>query len=323
MKFVDYYQVMGIAEDASADTIKKVYRKLARKYHPDVSQETDAEAKFKELGEAYEVLKDPDKRREYDDLRTHGTFDEGEFRPPPDWHSNADFGAGGYTEVDPAQFSEFFESLFGRGYSQRPGAAGDGAARRQFSMRGEDILYTIAVPLEEAFSGSTRTIALQLHEFDATGTPTPKTKTLRVTIPAGVTQDQKIRLRGQGNPGLGKGASGDLYLQVDLLPHPQFTVDGRNLTLVVPVTPWEAALGATIDVPTLTGAVKLNIPANTKSGQKLRLKSKGLPGNPAGDLFVVAQLVLPDISNDADRELFRKMEQQMGFDPRAQMEHSR
>lgn len=318
MKFVDYYQTMGVPETATADEIKKAYRRLARKYHPDVSKEKNAEAKFKELGEAYEVLKDPDKRAEYDQLRKYGGAHGDEFQPPPDWQSRAGFSGGGYTEVDPQHFSEFFEQIFGG----RGGAHHTRSQRRgaEFSLRGEDIEYRIPVTLEEAYHGATRDIALQTQTVDEQGRVAPKLKTLKITIPKGVTNGQRIRLKGQGQPGHGSGANGDLYLQVELQSHPRFSADGKDVSLVLPITPWEAALGASIDVPTLGGKVKMNIPSNARAGQKLRLKGQGFPGNPPGDQYVVLQIAVPEARTEADRELFRKMEAQMPFNPRAQLE---
>lgn len=316
MKPVDYYQVMGVAEDASADEIKKAYRKLARKYHPDVSAAEDAEQQFKAVGEAYEVLKDPDKRQEYDTLRKYGAFEGEQFTPPPDWRSSAGFAGGGYTEVDPAQFSDLFEAIYGRGggFDRRAAHAGAG-----FALRGEDIHATIPISLAEAYSGTTRTFSLQVPVRDAQGRRMPESKTLKATVPAGVVDGQKIRLKGQGQPGIGEGANGDLFLEVALQPDRRFAVDGRNVTLVLPIAPWEAMLGANVDVPTLGGRVKLTIPANATGGQKLRLKGKGLPGKPAGDQYVVLKIVVPEAKSDQDRELLRQMRKQMDFDPRAEL----
>jgi len=318
MKFVNYYDVIGVAEDSSADDIKKAYRKLARKYHPDVSSEPDAEEKFKSVGEAYEVLKDPDKRAEYDNLRKHGAFEGDQFTPPPDWHSRAGFADGGYTEVDPRDFSEFFEAIYGRAGGFRPHSAGP--QPQGFALRGEDVHARITITLNEAYSGTTRTFSLQVHGFDAQGAPRPEVKTLKATVPAGVTTGQKIRLRGQGQPGIGGGDNGDLYLEVEIEPDRRFALDGRNVTLVLPIAPWEAILGASVDVPTLGGKVKLTIAANASGGQKLRLKGKGLPGKPPGDQFVVLKIVVPPAKSDEDRELLRKMQTQMGFNPRSELE---
>ncbi len=320
MKTVDYYEVMGVAEDASADDIKKAYRRLARKYHPDVSSAPGAEEKFKALGEAYEVLKDPDKRDEYDTLRKYGAFAGEQFSPPPDWQSRAEFSEGGYTEVDPRQFSEFFEAMYGR--RGGVGTQAGGPRSRGFAFRGEDVNARISIGLAEAYSGTTRTFSLQINRLDDNGIPTPELITLKATIPAGVINGQKIRLRGQGQAGIGGGENGDLFLEVALVHDPRFSVDGRDVTLVLPISPWEAILGATLDVPTLGGRVKLTIPAAANAGQKLRLKGKGLPGKPAGDQYVVLRIVVPQAHSEEDRELVRKMQEQMSFDPRAEMEIS-
>jgi curved DNA-binding protein len=314
MKFIDYYKVMGVAEDASADDIKKAYRRLARKYHPDVSKERNAEAKFKELGEAYEVLKDPDKRAEYDNLRKYGAFHGEEFTPPPGWRSRADFGGGGFTEADIRHFSDFFESIFGGG------PRGGGGRGPRFAMRGEDAHYRLAITLEDAYAGATRAISLPTHRFDDRGRALADTRTLQVKIPKGVTHGQRIRLKGQGNPGAGGAPDGDLYLQVEIAPHQRFVLDRRDVTLVLPITPWEAALGASVHVPTLGGTVKLTIPPGSQSGQKFRLKGRGLPGKPPGDEFVVLQIVVPEPRTERDREVFRQMQKQMDFDPRARLE---
>jgi curved DNA-binding protein len=318
MKSVDYYEVMGVAEDASADDIKKSYRRLARKYHPDVSTAADAEQKFKAVGEAYEVLKDPDKRKEYDDLRKYGAFKGEQFTPPPDWHSRAGFAEGGYTEVDPRHFSDFFEAIYGRGGDGHRGPADHTAPR--FVLRGEDVHARIPISLTEAYTGTARTFSLQVHRFDAHGTPIPELKTLKVTVPAGVVNGQRIRLRGQGQPGIGGGESGDLFLEVEIEPDRRFAVDGRDVTLVLPIAPWEAILGASVDVPTLGGRVKLTIEANARGGQKLRMKGKGLPGTPPGDQYVVLKIVVPQAKTAEDRELLRKMRDQMSFNPRSELE---
>ncbi len=313
MQFKDYYKIMGVPEDASADDVKKAYRALARKHHPDLNKDADSAEKFKELGEAYEVLKDPAKREEYDQLRKYGASAGQEFKPPPGWRSGSDFAGGGYTTADTAEFSDFFESLFGQRAARKAHAGPGGGS---FALRGEDVSYRIPVTLEEAYAGSTRSISLRTHKFDDQGNAIPETKTLNVKIPKGVTQGQKIRLRGQGGAGFGGGPNGDLYMEVELEPHPLFTVDGRDITLVLPVAPWEAALGAGVKVPTLGGAVNLTIPPNAQSGQRLRLKGRGLPGSVPGDQYVLLQIVMPPVDSAEDRALMETMRQQMPFNPR-------
>lgn len=324
MEFKDYYKIMGVPEDASADDIKKAYRALARKHHPDLNKDADSADKFKELGEAYEVLKDPAKREEYDQLRKYGASAGGEFKPPPGWQSGADFSEGGFTSADTADFSDFFQSIFRQGragaaYSRTGGGREAYSGGATFAIPGEDVHYRIPVSLEEAHGGATRAISLQTHRHDSDGRLVPETKTLNVKLPKGVIQGQNIRLRGQGGAGFGGAPNGDLYMEVDLQPHPLFTVDGRDVTLVLPVAPWEAALGASVKVPTLGGTVNLTIPPNAQSGRKMRLKGRGLPGSPPGDQYVLLQINLPPVNGDEDRALFEKMRQQMPFNPRVKL----
>jgi len=287
MKFPNYYEVLGVKDNATPDEIKKAYRRLARKYHPDVSKEQNAEARFKEIGEAYEVLKDAEKRAEYDQLRRFGG-DGAEFRPPPGWQRPSGGG-----DFEGTGFSEFFEAIFGRGHggAQRGGAS--------FKRRGEDIHYRLPVSLEEAARGGTRTITLPVQEADARGGLRESSKTLKVTVPRGVTDGGKVRLRGQGQPG--SAGAGDLYLHIEFEPHPLYTVDGRDLRTVLQVAPWEAMLGARVEVPTLDGTVALSVPASARAGQRLRLRGRGLPGEPPGDLYVEIQIVVPTVATPAQR----------------------
>lgn len=316
MKFVDYYDVLGVAQDASEDEIKQTYRKLARKFHPDVNKEPDAEKKFKEVAEAYEVLKDPEKRAEFDELRKWGGRSGEEFRPPPGWQSGAGFGGGGYTAADAADFSDFFSEIFGgASASGRPGWRSRGGG---VSMPGEDYTYRVEVDVEEAFSGGSRTLTLKSPERTAPGAP-PTQRTLTVKIPKGVTEGQKIRLKGQGGPGIGEGPAGDLYLEIHLSSQGKYAVDGKNVTLVLPVTPWEAVLGASVEVPTLGGAVHLSIPKGARSGQKMRLKGRGLPGDPPGDQFVILEIVVPPHVNDEQRKLFEELRDKTHFNPRVHL----
>lgn len=311
MEYKDYYKAMGVARDATQEEIKRAHRKLARKYHPDVSKEEDAEAHFKEVGEAYEVLKDPEKRAAYDRLGEQWKAGQ-EFRPPPDWNSGFEFRGGGYTAADADAHSRFFEELFGAAQAHPGGAAG----RRAFRMRGEDHHAKVRIDLEDSFNGATRSISLRLPEVGAEGQVTNRDRTLSVRIPKGIRPGQQIRLTGQGAPGLGGAESGDLYLEVEFRDHPLYSVQGADLHLVLPVAPWEAALGATIQAPTPSGVVDLKIPPDSQAGRKLRLKGRGLAGKPPGDLYVVLQVTLPPADSDAAKALYQQMREQLDFNPR-------
>jgi len=315
MRYKDYYQVMGVPRSASQDDIKRAYRKLARKYHPDVSKEKDAEEKFKDLQEAHEVLKDPEKRAAYDQLGADWRQGQ-DFRPPPDWgkgfeHSRGPGGAA------PGEFSDFFSELFGQ-RSPFAGARGSGRAGRGYAATGQDHVARVEIDLEDAYRGGTRTIELRSPEMTPDGHVTVRPRTLRVSIPAGVTDGQQIRLAGQGSPGIGGGRAGDLFLEVTFRPHRLFEVAGHDVTLTLPVAPWEAALGETVAVPTLGGSVDMKLPAGARAGQKLRLRGRGLPGSPPGDQFVLLKIVLPPDSPGA-RQLFEQMKREVPFDPRADL----
>ncbi len=312
MEFKDYYKIMGVKRDATQDEIKRAYRKLARKYHPDVSKEADAEARFKEVGEAYEVLKDPEKRAAYDQLGANWKAGQ-EFHPPPDWNTGFEFSGGGFTGGDASAFSDFFETLFGREFT---GGGGRGPA---YHARGEDHHARILIDLEDAYHGANRTITLQVPELDAHGRLHTRQRTLKVHIPKGVKQGQRIRLAGQGAPGMGKGPAGDLYLEVAFKPHPFYRIEGRDLYIELPLAPWEAALGAKVKVPTPGGVVDLKIPPNSKAGRKLRLKGRGIPNKPAGDLYVVLQIVLPPADSEQAKALYHQMERELAFNPRAEL----
>ena len=306
MEYKDYYQVMGVGRDASADDIKRAYRKLARKYHPDVSKEKDAEAKFKEVGEAYEVLRDPEKRAAYDALGARKPGEE--FRPPPDWQF--DYGA---AETDAGAHSDFFEQLFG----------GLGRGRRgSFKSRGLDTAGQIEVTLEEAFGGTERRLSLQRVAVDERGRTKGATQQLNVRIPAGVVDGQRIRVPSQGEPGFGGGPPGDLFLEVRLLPHRWFRAEGRDVWLDLPVTPWEAALGETVRVPTLGGRVDLKVPKGSQTDRQLRLRGRGLPGNPPGDQIVVLKIMAPPAQTPADEALYKEMAAKLRMNPRQGMESS-
>ncbi len=309
MKFKDYYDTLGVSRDATADDIKRAYRKLARKYHPDVSKEADAEARFKEVGEAYEVLKDPEKRAAYDQFGKDWKAGQ-EFRPPPDWDVNFEYAGDGAGEH---AFSDFFESLFGR-MGARQGRPDVRA--RSVRMRGEDHHARIRVGLQEAFSGGTRTLSLRTPQASPDGHVVTKTHAIRVSIPKGIKEGQRIRLAGKGSAGFGGGPPGDLYLEVSFEPHPFFTVEGRDIRLVLPITPWEGALGATVAVPTLGGTVDLKIPAGSQSGKQLRLKGRGLPGSPPGDQIVTLQIETPAADSAERRTLYERMRDEMPMNPR-------
>ncbi|MFP3977573.1 DnaJ C-terminal domain-containing protein [Marinobacter sp. KMM 10035] len=315
MDFKDYYAVLGVSESASPEEIKKSYRKLARKYHPDVSKEDNADEKFKDLGEAYEVLKDPEKRAEYDQLRKYGAQPDGSFQPPPGWQSASGFGGGGYTDADSRQFSDFFEQMFGGGSG--PGAGG---FRQSMRMRGEDVHARLALFLEEVFNGTEKQVSFAVHEADEHGRVIARQKTLKVKIPAGMREGQHLRLKGQGSPGSGGAAPGDLLIEIELAPHPLFSVEGRDVVVTVPVAPWEAALGATITVPTVGSKVNVKVPKGTSSGRKLRLKGKGLPGKHPGDQIVVLQIAIPEQHSAEAEKLYEQLaEAEKAFNPRSKL----
>jgi curved DNA-binding protein len=313
MRFKDYYEVVGVPRSASQDEIKRAYRKLARKYHPDVSKEKDAEEKFKELQEAYEVLKDPEKRAAYDQLGANWKQGQ-DFRPPPDWGKGFEFSRGA-GRAGPGEFSDFFSELFGE-RSPFGGARGAGRGGGGFAAAGQDHSARVEIDLEDAFRGATRTIELRTPELTGDGHVVVRPRTLRVSIPAGVSEGQQIRLAGQGSPGIGGGPPGDLFLEVTIRPHPLYEVAGRDVTLTLPVAPWEAALGETVSVPTLGGSVEMKLPVGARAGQKLRLRGRGLPGQPPGDQFVLLKIVLPPDSPQS-RQLFEQMKREVPFDPRA------
>lgn len=306
---------MGVARNATADEIKRAYRKLARKYHPDVSKEANAEEKFKAVQEAYEVLKDPAKRQAYDQLGSQWQGGQ-EFHPPPGWEGFGARGQGGqrgFGGVDLGGFSDFFESIFG---GERQGRRRQ--RQRDFSQRGNDQHAKISISLEEAYHGGSKSIQLQVQEMDTSGQVHTKIKTLKITIPKGVVNGQQLRLAKQGSPGINGGPPGDLYLEMEIAPHKLFTLEGKDIYLTLPLTPWEAALGTKIKVPTLGGAVDMKIAPNSQSGLKLRLKGRGLPVlHTPGDQYALLQIVTPPAKTDAQKALYEKMSQDMPFNPRA------
>ncbi len=312
MDYKDYYKTLGVERKATQDEIKRAYRKLARKYHPDVSKEADAELKFTDLGEAYEVLKDPEKRVAYDQLGSNWNSQQG-FRPPPDWGAGFESRGAPQGAGNQHDFSDFFESLFGQ-------ARGPGGSGRGFHMQGEDHHAKVFVNLEDSFHGASRSISLQMPDVTPDGHVVSKKRTLKVSIPKGIRQGQQIRLSGQGAKGRGSGKAGDLYLEIEFNPHRYYRVEGADVFLELPVAPWEAALGASVKVPTPSGAIDLKIPANSKAGKKLRLKGRGIPAKTPGDLYVVLQIVLPPADDEKSRELYKRMQEEINFDPRATME---
>ena len=316
MQFKDYYEILGVKSDASQDEIRRAYRKLARKYHPDVSSESDAEDRFKEVGEAYEALKDPEKRKAYDELKNSGYSQGDAFRAPPGWNREGFADGRGFEADDMGGFSDFFSSLFG-------GLGGGGAhpGRHGGSVRapGRDVHARIEVDLDTAFNGGQRRITLNRSEIGPEGLPTRRPQQIEVRIPAGVGDGQQIRLSGQGEPGLNGGPAGHLYLEVAIKPHRLFEVHGRDLHLTLPIAPWEAALGGKVGVPTLGGQVELNIPSGSSSGKRLRLKGRGLPGKTPGDQYVILKIVVPPATSERQRELYEQLSKEQAFDPRAGM----
>ena len=317
MEYKDYYKILGVERDAKEAEIKTAYRRLARKYHPDVSKEVDAEKKFKELGEAYEVLKDANKRKAYDQLGANWKSGEN-FTPPSGWEdifSSAGFATQGAAGADfggAGGFSDFFESLFGGGARVRSHSGFQGQGRRTSgyqthrpSQQGADQHTTVTISLEDAFHGAKKNIRLS------------NGKNLDVKIPAGITSGKRIRLAGQGGAGAGGGKSGDLYLEVKIKGHRLFKLEDNNVLLDLPISPWEAALGARVQVPTLGGRVETKIPAGSQSGKKLRLKNRGLPSKQsAGDQIITLQIVLPEIKNEEDKRFYEKMAERYSFNPR-------
>ena len=313
MEFRDYYQILGVAKTATADEIKKAYRKQARKYHPDVSKEADAETRMKEVNEANAVLSDPEKRAAYDQAGSRYRPGQ-EFQPPPDWGTGFEYsgdGAHGFYGDQSAEFSDFFSSLFGQ--------TGGGRGAGEHRARGGDHHAKVMIELADAYHGATQTITLRAARLDPAGHVVTEERTLKVQIPKGVKEGQHIRLAGQGSPGFGGGAAGDLYLEVHFRPDPRYRVDGRDVHETVPVTPWEAALGATIEVPTPAGSLRVNVPPGSQAGRKLRLKERGIPGKPPGDLYLVLEVVLPPAATDKARQLYETMAREMDFNPRQGM----
>ncbi|VAW57571.1 DnaJ-class molecular chaperone CbpA [hydrothermal vent metagenome] len=316
MDFKDYYEIIGVNNDATQPEIKRAYKKLARKYHPDVSKEADAEARFKELGEAYEALKDPEKRAAYDQLGKNWKSGQ-DFNPPPDWDAGFEFNGGGFTDTGEANYSDFFESLFGRGFQS--GQTGSSAQQRGYQARGQDHHAKVLIDLEDAYTGASRSIVLQSPEVDKSGHVVTKQRTLNVKIPKGIKQGQRIRLASQGSPGMGNGPSGDLYLEIEFNPHSIYRVEGHDVYLDLPITPWEAALGANVKVPTPAGPIDLKITEGTPGKRKMRLKGRGIPSKTPGDFYVITELTLPPADSEEAKTLFQKMQQQLPYNPRSKL----
>lgn len=316
MKFKDYYRIMGVASEATTEDIKTAYRKLARKYHPDVSKEPDTLKRFTELGEANEVLKDTARRAAYDQLRAGGLREGQEMDAPPPqdqgFHHPGSSDAG-----DDGDFSDFFQSMFGR--SAPGGGRHGGSHRNAFHERGDDIHAVFAVSLEEAYHGGERQFTLRAPTRGEHGEIVNGQRTISVKIPAGVTQGTKMRLRGQGQPGATTDTNGDLYLEIELSPHRFYRIDGRDISLDVPIAPWEAILGAQVAVPTLGGTVTATIPAGAQPGQKLRLKGRGLPGEPSGDQYVVLVITVPATASEKAKVLYQDLAKESAFNPRAKL----
>ena len=313
MEFKDYYETLGVPRDADADQIKKAFRRLARKFHPDVSKEPNAELRMKEINEANAVLSDPEKRAAYDALGSGHAAGE-EFRPPPDWDAGFEFSRGGFSGGEAADFSDFFSELFGR-----MGAAGPGERRgARGPARGEDHYAKILLDIEDAWRGGQQRISLRVPKLDERGRVVLDTRTLDVQIPPGVREGQLIRLAGQGSAGAGQAPPGDLYLEVHFKPHPRFRLEGRNLLMELPVAPWEAALGAVVPVALPDGkTLRIRIPPGAQTGGELTAHAKGVPGEPPGDLVLTLRVVLPPADTPRAKELYESMARDLAFDPRA------
>lgn len=309
MKFKDYYATLGVGRDATADDIKKRYRILARKYHPDVSKEAQAEQRFKEVAEAYATLKDPEKRAAYDQLGQQRPGEE--FRPPPEWSTQFGSGQAAFDEMD---LADLFAGIAGRsrhgGQGGRRGPAG--------ASRGQDYEVTVPLTLEEAHRGTEVSLDLTTTEIDGHGALRRVDKRVTARIPKGPIDGQVLRLPGQGGKGINGGPDGDVYLNIALRPHRLYRVSGRDLFLDLPLAPWESALGATVEVPTLAGPVDLKVPPGTRAGQQLRLAGRGLPKpeGGAGDLHAIVQIVLPSALTEREKSLYKELASASTFDPR-------
>ncbi|HTS23301.1 MAG TPA: DnaJ C-terminal domain-containing protein [Casimicrobiaceae bacterium] len=307
MKYKDYYAILGVEKTATADQIKAAYRKLARKYHPDVSKEKDAEAKFKEVAEAYQTLKDPEKRTAYDQL---GSYQPGQdFRPPPEWQQH--FGEEQFS-FDDVDLADLFEAF-------RGGRASGARRGKPRPLRGQDYEVVAHITLDQAYHGAEVNLELSVPEYDERGLVHRVARSFKARIPKGATDGQRLRVPGKGGKGFHGGRDGDLYLDIALEPHPLFRVSGHDLYIDLPLAPWEAVLGTTVELPTPGAPVLLKVPPGTHAGQHLRLSKRGLPkpGGGEGDLFAIAQIVVPTVIGDAERELYRQLAERSAFNPRA------
>ena len=308
MEYKDYYGALGLARDATQEQIRRAYRRLARKHHPDVSKEPEAEARFRAIGEAHEALCDPEKRAAYDALGSDWQAGQ-EIKPP--FAGTAHGWPGGLSAAEAAQFSDFFASLFGGRFAPIGARAHPG--------RGRDQTARLVLSVEESFTGVTRQLQLTLRGFDAQGHPADQARVLKVHLPPGLTQGQQVRLAGQGGAGSNGGPAGNLFLEVDLAPHPHFRPEGRDIHVLLPVAPWEAALGARVSVPTLAGAVRLKVPPGSQGGRRLRLKGRGLPGAPPGDAYFELEIVTPPAVTDEAKKAYAQMAKELAFNPRANL----
>jgi len=310
LEFKDYYKTLGVSRDATAEEIKKAFRRLARKYHPDVSKETDAEHKMKEVNEANAVLSDPEKRAAYDQLGQGRGFQAGsDFQPPPGWDAGFEFSGRGSSGAQAADFSDFFAELFGK-------QMGGGSRQTHHRMRGEDHHAKIMLDLEDTYHGATRSLTLRMPKLDSQGHTVLAEHTLNVRIPKGVHAGQIIRLAGQGGSGHAGEAAGDLFLEVHFKSHSRYRIENKDVYAALPIAPWEAALGATIKIPVPDGVVEVRVPENSQSGRKLRLKGRGIPAATPGDLYLVLEVVLPPAATPKQREFYQTMAQELAFNPR-------
>jgi curved DNA-binding protein len=317
MEFKDYYKVLGVQRTATEEQIKKAFRQLARKHHPDLNKASDAATRMQEINEAHDVLRDPEKRAAYDQVGALAQ-DGQAFHTPPGWNTGFEFSGRPDDFGNGVDHSAFFEALFGAG---RPRAAHTKQPPGTTPQRARDHHARITVPLADAFVGATRTLSLHSPVVDDKGQVAMQDRQLQVAIPKGIRAGQQIRLLGQGSPGLHGAPAGDLYLEIEFEPHPHWSVDGRDLFLTVPVAPWEAALGGDVPVRTPNGSLEMKVPAGSQSGRKLRLRGRGIPSNTgqaeAGDFNVVLDVVLPPADTDKARAAYRNMAQELAFEPRA------